>query len=261
MKNEIHDAFDSIKLNDSKKEKIYYEIQRNYEKKGYISSKKLHFFKQTFDRFVPAIALCILLLVGFSFYGVTTGLFTGVPYKSTEEIIAETADTSKSSSTSTAPAPATARGTDTPINDAPAPDANTVTDTVTANIYSAFDIGYTLYVVEDLPNDPMVLWNEIINLKAVPQSIALNSYTMEDSVLVLDFNKELQTLQDSSATTAIVCGIAKTYDEFYPENESLAINSGGAAISFQGEPIDIKALLDEHINITDTKNTLYQPQE
>lgn len=119
MKNEIHDVFDSIELNDSKKEKIYYEILRNYEKKGYVSSKKLHFFKQNLDRFVPAIAPCILLLAIFSFYGVTTGLFTGVPYKSTEQIIAETTDNLESSSTSTAPAPATAKGAEIPISDAP----------------------------------------------------------------------------------------------------------------------------------------------
>ena len=250
MNNEIHDAFESIILSDKTKEKIFYQIQRNFDKKGYISGRKLHFFKQTFDRFVPAIALCIVIFVGFSFYGVTTGLFTGVPYKTTEEILQNTGNR---------PAPLEI---DTPEpaarNAASGSSAPATAGTVTANIYAAIDIGYTHYIVQNIPQDPIVLWDEIITLGAVPEAISLDSYSMDSSQLVLNFNKELQTIQDSSATTSIVCGIAKTYDEFYPESESLIINSDGAALSFQGATVDINTLIAQNINITDTKNVVYE---
>lgn len=237
----IRKSFGKIKLKDEKKQHIYYEIQRNYDKKGFVSNQKLHFFKQRFDRIVPAVAAFIILVCAFAYYGVSTGLLTGQPYVATDKILADTgAGEGGKMDEPVAGGRTEAAAEDAPVSSESAQLAKFGAGypATTANVYAGIDVGYTLYVIEDIPQDALVLWQEMENLNAVPADISLESYSISDNTLTLDFNGSLQDIQNASATTSMVAGIAQTYRDFYPEVTAVVINSAGSPVTFEGEEID-----------------------
>lgn len=271
---QIHDSFEKIVPKAEKKTYIYYDILRNYDKKGYVTTRRLHFWKQKLDRYVPAIALGMIVLCVFSFYGVKSGLFTGVPFRTTNQILEDTGYTAEAGGVAddaaaqdenaavadAAPTEGT-QAVEERAEKAAAPEAQYEgEDTVTANIYGAVDIGYTHYIVEGMPQDPLVLWDEMQELGAVPAEITLEAYSLSDSELTLEFDESLQEIQDKSATDAIITGIAVTYKEVFP-GVGLTILSGSEPVLFEGTPIDVNAKTVEDLNITDTEQHSYGAAE
>lgn len=257
-KDRIHDSFGRIKLKDEKKQHIYYEIQRNYEKKGFVSNQKLHFFKQRLDRIVPAAAAFIILVCAFAYYGVSSGLLTGQPYIATDKILADAGGGEGGKADEpVAGGRAEAAAEDAPVSSESAQLAKFggASPATTANVYAGIDVGYTLYVIEDIPQDALVLWQEMENLNAVPNEISLESYTISDNTLTLDFNESLQEVQNASATTSMVSGIVQTYRDFYPEVTAVVVNSAGSPVTFEGEEIDTN--LEIAIDVTDREVIQY----
>lgn len=261
----IHDSFERIVPKEGKKTAVYYEILRNYEKKGYVSNRKLHFFKQKFDRMVPALALCLVGIFVFAYFGVTSGLLTGSPFQTTDQLLNEAGYGQAAGAGSAAdeaemfqaPEAAKAEAQEDAGETTEMTRSGAAPALVTANIYAALDVGYTRYIVSNMPQDALLLWEEMEELEAVPAAINLEAYSLDAGALTLEFSADLQEILDKSAADSLATAIAATYRDFYPEAEELVILSGGSPITFQGEAIDLSAATADTLSVTDTRELEY----
>jgi hypothetical protein len=275
----LHDSFGKIVPRAETKKRVYYEILRNYDKKGYVSNRRLHFMKQRFDRYVPAIAACLLLLFGISYFGVSSGLFTGKAFQSTDQMLrdagyartgdANLAEGAQEEITGEATAQDEAyvveEGAGEAATEAAQQEESSAyaaaasQDTATVHFYAPQDIGYTHYIVEGVPLDPITVWEEMRKIGAVPEEIVLESYSMTEDSLLLYFNGTLQEIQSKSATTSLVTGIFVSYQELYP-NLALEIFSGDSPILFQGEELDLSGISSQDLSVTDTKEYVWEAE-
>ncbi|MEG1427169.1 MAG: hypothetical protein RSC76_05725 [Oscillospiraceae bacterium] len=203
------------------------------------------------DRLVPYAAVFVLLLCGFCFYGVSSGLFTGV------KPIPETAiadDLEKIAPTEVA-AP-----TPLPEKDARAAKGEEK-NLVSLTAYAPMDVGFTAYVLENVPKDALLLWDELARLGAMPAGITLESFRLEGESLTLSFNEALQTRMTASATDDLVVGIVKTFSALYPEVTALSLESAGAPLTFHDKKIDTAPLFTKEVSVTDTKTAVYGEKE
>ena len=266
-------AFDSIKAKDSVKEHIFYEVQRNYENSGYVSKAKLRFAKHNFDRYVPAVAACVILICGLSFFGVSQGWFTGEPFKPTDQLLKENgvSYSEEASLPLTAAAPSeenasseasTQEGSSTDEKSITAGNytANSV-ETTDITIFAAKDIGYTQYKIYGIPKDGFILWDEMQVIGAAPTTFSLESYSFDDSdgsmTLVLNFDDGLQTFLDSSATTDVISGVVNSFSQLFTECTAIDVNSNGVPAVFGGNPLDTAAMMSAQFQITAAEEITY----
>lgn len=259
-RNEIKSALDKIEAVPETKERVYWEVRRNAQNKDYVSKRKLHNAKMRMDRIVPFAAAFVILLFGLCYWGVTSGFLTGahaaVPEDRTGGIAPrqEEAGALEGAEPEAAMEEAPAHGNTAPgtaasaLNDTAAP----ILDEVTA--YAAFDVGYTAYTITAVPQDISAYFGELQRIGALPKSLALQGYELGEGTLTLNFEPSLQELLNSSATTALVTAVAKSYYALYPDLTALNIQANGSPLTFQGEAIDATALMTQEVSVTDTKS-------
>lgn len=269
---QITEAFGRIKAKDAKKEQAYHEILRKSQDKNFISKKKFTLRKHVFDRYVPLVAVGCVMILCFSFFAVSGGWFTGESFRSTAEIYSEAGVTAAPTSIdpywgnevtvsgngdqANAEEEAT---TENAEEGTPAADSGTgrTPETVDMSAILPMDVGFTEYIISAVPKDASALWSELLRINAVPNSIELLSYSLENGVLTLNFNEFLQNAVTSAGNSFWMQGIGKTFSSLYPEAEEIVILSGGNNVQLNNRDIDTAALISEDVAVTDTKTLTY----
>lgn len=242
----IKEAFGKIKAEYSAKEHVFYEVQRDFDKKGFISKAKLRYFKRRMDRFVPAIALFVIVFCVFSFYSVSTGLFTdGKVYKSSNEIMEEYREkTGETDSGDEA--------------DYTAPEAKSAENTdegalIDISVIAAKDIGFTEFKISQIPDDIFTIWEEMQNIGAAPTFFDLVSCSFDANedqhTLIVDFDEKLQEFMDNSASLDVLTGIVKSFSNYYTDCDAIVINSGDKPVTFQGKEVDTAEMMASDIKV------------
>lgn len=263
-RDDIRFSLDKIQPPPGVKERVYKNIMENSQNEKYVSKKKLHFVKLRVDRVVPYAAAFIILFCCFAIYGVNTGLFTGAPIKdAAAPSAASNQDTAggaqvqnEEGSPEFAEVPPKVEEKAEAAKFSGNAAADLAAPPVTVTALLPFDVGYTSYTVENVPQDALALWDELVRIKAI-NGLNLESYSFEDNILTLNFDKSLQNRLDAGATNVIAIGLSKTFSSLYPDAAEIIINSSGSPIEFGGEKLNCTSLKEENVSVTDSKTFTY----
>jgi DNA-directed RNA polymerase specialized sigma24 family protein len=250
------DVLFSIQPDSDLADQIKNTVLTKSEDKSFISKKHLTLLKHTFDKYVPVIAVALIALCVFSYYAVSVGLFTGKVYKSSNDILNETSVISDVSVISTSSEASQSDTSQNSLSSEASQDYSSF-DKVDVDAVISQDLGYTEYNIKSVPQNAVALWNELLRINAVPNSIHLIDYKYEGTTLTLYFDQYLQAAITASATTTLITSICKTYSSMFPDVTDIVILSNNSSLTKDGKNIDISSCWNTDISITDVHNISY----
>ncbi len=246
----IKDAFEAIESDEYSRNHTYYEIKRNWNKKGYIAKQKFTYFKHRFDKYVPLVACLCIAVVVYAYFAVQEGWITGSRYQESTEMVEENGYVYEGEDETVAAAKAYFDGSkafnDVEIGDDGASSESSEIDNG-IDLKSAVSSDSTH--LDESPKDFFELWDKLVQLGYVPENAELISSSIDSSssnniVVVLEFNDELQTYADSQSDTEFLQIIA---DDFYALNSdyaSFTFTVGETPLTVNGEVVTITAKLN-----------------
>ena len=221
----IKDAFEAIESDEYSRNHTFYEIKRNWNKKGYIAKKKFTYFKHRFDKCVPLVACLCIAVVIYAYFAVQEGWITGSKYQESTELVEENGYVYEGEDETVAAAKAYFDGSKTYNElDIGGDDSSSETSEVDSGIDLKSATSSDITHLDESPENFFDLWDKLVELGYVPEDAELVSSSIDSSssnniVVVLEFNDEFQTYADSQSDTEFLQTIA---DDFYALNSDYA---------------------------------------
>ncbi len=241
----IKDAFDLIVNDDYSSNHSFYEIKRNIEKKGFVTKQRFKFFKHAFDRFVPLVACLCIAIVVYAFFAVHNGWLTGSSYVESTEMAQNEGYVYEGEDSTVAAAKRYFDGSKSYNNvDIGEKSENGSETSETDNGIDLISVtdGKTSYHLDESPKDFFELWDKLEELGAVPEGVELNSSAIDSSssnntVVVLDFNSELQEYTDKQSDTEFLQTIANNFYALNSDYGTFTFTCDESPLTQNGEEV------------------------
>lgn len=220
-------------------QRVWDRFLTDRDDQGFEGKQRLRRFKRWLDNAIPYIALGVVALGAFAFFGVEYGWFTGVPYEKTRPIDGYMASGYYGNS--------------------PAPASRIEYETGDLSVYAPEEDGFVQYVVAGAPRSASAAAKQMVALGGLPEGTSLLSVDSAfqtgeggtapggepgspDAVngqvsLTLEFSQEAADYFASASpedAAAMLHAMTRTYAELYGTLESLRFQSGGNDLTAGG---------------------------
>ena len=219
-------SFGRIICKTERKEHLYYDCLRDYNKKKVINKAKFRYFKRKLDKYIPAIAIVAIVICVFSWYAVNSGLLTGHQFVHSDDLMDQY-------------------------------EYHYSGDGTSIDTYAVVDGGFAEYELQGFNGNAYDLWAKMCDIGAMPKNFDISYCTYSEvddqMVLTLAFDKNLQNYMDKAESDDILVAISKSYKEFYPDTDKIIITSDEVEVIYGGNIADTAEMLSREINIVSSE--------
>lgn len=218
----VRESFGRIICNTERKDHIYHDCLRNYNKKKSVNKAKARYFKRKVDKYIPLIALAAICICVFSWYAVNSGLLTGLKFVHSKDLMNQY-------------------------------EYNYSGDGSSVDVYGAGDEGFTKYELTGFSGNAYDLWAKMSEIGAVPKNFDISYCTYNESddemVLTLVFDANLQKYMEKASSDDSLVAICKSFKEFYPDANQIVIKSDEIEVIYNNAIIDTAEMLSRDITV------------